>query len=149
MAYCYITEPLLRNRIMRYTDVTRDHHELARLGDVLREGQSLVWYIHEMHDCSKVHEHAVYVLRARTVGIPLEKYKEGEYMRRIFIFNDSTRNALWDFLEKNFKEAREDFKEMSEKQFYETFLYQHPVNIGVCLCSWLYYGAPWDRQGDI
>ena len=148
MAYGYSTLPLLQHRIMRFTNFARDYKELGRLYEVLAEGHSLVWYIHEKHDCPKVHDHAFYVLRASTQGIPREVYYEGDFYRVIFLFNDSTRNILWDIFEQNFKESREEYKEMSEKEFMGVFQNQHPVNIVFCLCSKPFYGEPWDRQGD-
>ena len=110
MAYGYSTLPLLRHRIMRFTDLARDYQELGRLYEVLAEVRSLVWYIHEKHDCPKVHAHVFYVLRASTQGIKREEYTEGNFYRKIFIFNDSTRNILWDWLEQYFNECREDYK---------------------------------------
>ena len=133
MAYQYSTLPLLKHRIIRFTNFVWDKQELGRLYEVLAAGRSLVWFIYEMHNCPKVHDHAYYVMRASTEGISREEYTEGDFYRVIFLFNDSTRDILWDWLQQNFDECYEEFKEMTEKEFWDNFQDIHPVNIGsVC-----------------
>ena len=133
---------MLENRIWRYTRVFEDHNNLIKIREALDDGQSSVWFVHCDHNCDLVHQHAAYVLKARIVGIPLQEYTQREYMRRIVIFSNYTRNSLWVFLDLHWREKWACFPDMSDAEFYHLFIDQHPWTIGLCMCGQQYYGGP-------